>query len=128
MPGASPSEEVPGAANCRSTPACPVRNAARRTRPRPPPSALPGRRPRHRCDLIEDAPPPPRLLGEDPGVAEDAIDRPSVAGRLDVVEAHHDRRVAVYPHLDLLGIDRLEDETLVLDLFRLPALGLDRAG
>jgi hypothetical protein len=32
------------------------------------------------------------------------------------------------PHLDLLGIDRLEDETLVLQLLLLLALGLDRAG
>src|SRR5262249_29076051 len=81
----------------------------RRTRPRQPPLALLGRRPRHRCALIEDAPPPARLVGADPCAAEDAVDRPSVEGRLDVVEAHHDRRVAVYRDLDLLGIDRLED-------------------
>src|SRR6516225_9181188 len=96
--------------------------------PRQRPSPLLDRRPRHRCDLIEDAPPRPRLLGEDPCVAEVAIDRPSVDGRLDVVEAHHARRVAVYPHLDLLGIDRLEDETLVPYLLLLLALGVDLAG
>src|SRR6516164_205403 len=103
-------------------------SAVRWTRTRQPSSALLGRRTRHRCDLIEDAPPRPRLLGEDPCVAEDAIDRPPVEGRLDVIEAHHDRRVAVDPHLDLLGIDRLEDETLALYLLLLLTLGPDAAG
>src|SRR5262245_45932387 len=88
-----------------------------------PPSALLCRRLRHRRHLVEDAPPLPRLLGEDPGVAEDAVDLPAVDCRLDVVEAHHDRRIAVHPHLDLLGIDRLENETLVPYLLLLLALG-----
>jgi hypothetical protein len=38
----------------------------------------------------------------------------SVDGRLDVVEAHHNRRIATHPHLDLPWINRLEDETFVL--------------
>jgi hypothetical protein len=62
--------------------------------------------------LIEDALPRPRLLGEELRVAEDAIDRPSVEGRLDVVEAHGGFiAAAAGPSLIVAALDRRADPT-----------------